>query len=184
MRIVIYESSSNGGCFEYAKELFKAYSLHPEVDHCVLLVPSPSNLNKKNIYKILFDDVLNTRNVILRKFYFLLRVVINPFILFFFLIKKKEETFVILNDFEQISAFVWVPFYRWFLGKHRFAVALHDPDRDDYPPSKSFSEYSMKMLLSIMDFGLYHESLPHKSYYNLDAKTIYLNVPHGIYSTA
>lgn len=182
MRVVIYESSSHGGCFEYAKELFKAYSFHPEVDHCVLLVPSQSNLNEKNIFKILCNDVFTTRITILRKFYFLFRVLVNPFILFFFLIKKKE-TFVIFNDFEQLTSFVWVPFFKLFLGKHRFAVVLHDPDRDDYPPSKSFSESSMKKLLSIMDFALYHEGLPTKPYYLL-SKTIYINIPHGVYLPA
>ena len=88
---------------------------------------------------------------------------------------------IILNDFEQLSAFIWVPLYKIFLRKHRFAVVLHDPDRDAYPPSKKFSEASMRIMMSLMCLALYHEHLPLKSYYQPNGKTQYIKVPHGYY---
>lgn len=179
MRVVIYESSSHGGCFEYAKEIFKAYSAHPEVKECELLVPVNSKMNGTLVFKTLCDDSSKTKVSVLRKIKFLLRTLINPFILLFFLLKRKASL-VIFNDFEQLSAIIWIPFFQWFLRKHSYAVVLHDPDRDQYPPSKNFSEFSMKKLMSIMDFGLFHESLPNKIYYRAP-KTKYLDIPHGLY---
>jgi glycosyltransferase involved in cell wall biosynthesis len=58
---------------------------------------------------------------------------------------------------------------------------LHDPNRDAYPPSKTISAMSMKRMMSLMTFGLYHVRLPDKSYYRPNGKTTYLNVPHGLY---
>lgn len=179
MRVVIYESSSHGGCYNYAKEIFKAYSTHPEVKFCELIIPVHSRINESRVYKILCNDLKNYSISLVKKVYFLYRTFINPFILFFFLL-RREASLVIFNDFEQLSAFIWVPFFRIFLRKHTFTVVLHDPDRDNYPPSRSFSETSMNIMMSIMKLGFFHEHLPSKIYYRT-ASTKFLDVPHGIY---
>ncbi|MDP5081562.1 MAG: glycosyltransferase [Winogradskyella sp.] len=64
--------------------------------------------------------------------------------------------------------------------KHRFAVILHDPDRDSYFPLKWLSSLSMQFIMSLMDYGIYHEILPKKVYYN--NRVHYFSVPHGLYN--
>ncbi|CAN5399867.1 hypothetical protein BH23BAC1_BH23BAC1_21200 [soil metagenome] len=182
MRVVIYESSSHGGCFEYAKEVHKAFTAHPEVDYCEMVVPVNTNLNANSIYQVLYDDLKNFKYALIRKIYFMARSILNPLILFLFLINRRSSL-VIMNDFEQLLAFIWVPLFKLFLRKHYFSVVLHDPDRDNYPPSKQFSVFSMKIMMSLMNLGLYHENLPGKIYYK-GSKTNYLNVPHGIFDAA
>jgi glycosyltransferase involved in cell wall biosynthesis len=180
-QIIIYESSSFGGCYEYAKKIFPAIKAYQEVSSCSLLLPKNSPFHIEGSRSILIKDQISSESKLLRKLHFLYRNFINPFILFFILLRKKERSFVILNDFEQISAPIWVPFFKLFLGRHRFAVILHDPDRDAYPPSRSFSSFCMKRLMSLMDFAFYHGFLPDKPYYKSNPRTIYKNIPHGIY---
>jgi glycosyltransferase involved in cell wall biosynthesis len=182
MQILIYESSSFGGCFEYAREIFHELAKHSEVTECILLLPENSNLKKEGVRSVLIRDRISSQSKFLKKIHFLYRNLVNPFILFFILLKRKNRTHVILNDFEQISAPLWSPLYKRFLSKkHIFTVVLHDADRDEYPPSKLFSVYCMKKLMSAMDFGFYHGFLPDKTYYNGNPATIYLDIPHGIY---
>lgn len=114
---------------------------------------------------------------------FLWRQIVDPFLLFLFLAKEKPS-FILLNDFEQSSAFLWVPLFKLFLKKHIFSVFLHDPDRDHYPPNYNFSVWSMKKMMSLMNVALYHEYLPAKPYYTKPRNLIYLKVPHGIYPPA
>lgn len=180
MNIFIYESSSRGGCYEYSKYLLEAYK--KVTPHAAVIVPANCKDDISGSEKILLKDSVEINNKIYRKLHFLLRQFLNPIILFFFLL-RKDKSLVILNDFEQISAPVWAPLYRFFLKKHRFAVVLHDPDRDNYPPSRKVSEYCMRKLMSCMDLGLYHEYLPEKKYYQ-HFKTKFLKVPHGLFKTA
>ncbi len=180
MKVVIYESSSHGGCYAYAKELLKAYLAHPEVSDCLLLLPANANgVEGFQVRKMLISDNKRYRISLANKIYFLGRTLINPFVLFFFLL-KQQPSLVILNDFEQLSAFLWARLYKTFLSKHVFAIVLHDPDRDQYPPSKAFSTYSMAEIMSVMDIGLYHEILPNKTYYQ-NAHTKFVNIPHGVF---
>jgi glycosyltransferase involved in cell wall biosynthesis len=183
MQILIYESSSFGGCYEYAREIFHTYKAHKEVSSCTLLLPGNSPIREDGIKTVLFKDQALPQNKLYRKLHFLFRNTFNPFILFFLLLKRKESTTVIFNDFEQISAPLWVPFFKLFLShKHLFAVILHDPDRDAYPPSTSFSVFCMKRLMSLMDFAFYHGFLPDKPYYyKSNSTTVYIEIPHGIY---
>jgi glycosyltransferase involved in cell wall biosynthesis len=182
MQILIYESSSFGGCYEYAQQIFPEFQNHAQVKECTLLLPKNSNLKKDGIRCVLIRDRISSESKVLKKIHFLYRNLVNPLILFFILLKIKNNTHVILNDFEQISAPIWAPLFKLFLSKkHTFTVVLHDADRDEYPPSKVFSVYCMKKLMSAMDFGFYHGFLPDKPYYKYNPETVYVNVPHGIF---
>jgi glycosyltransferase involved in cell wall biosynthesis len=89
---------------------------------------------------------------------------------------------LIFNDFEQLSAWFWVPLFKlFFKRKHHFCIILHDPDRDAYPPSLRFTRWSMKKILSLMNVAIYHDFLPEKPYYQSNNKCIYLDLPHGFY---
>jgi glycosyltransferase involved in cell wall biosynthesis len=180
MRVIIYESSSFGGCYEYSVQLCAGYTKNSYVKKCSLLLAKNSKCIFSGVHKILLPDIITKKNKLSRKLHFLLRTFINPFILFFYL-RNEKSSFVLFNDFEQLSALVWVPFFKLFLRKHCFAVFLHDPDRDDYPPSKWFSGVSMKKMMSLMDFAFFHEFLPERKYYNKNSVTKYLPLPHGIY---
>jgi glycosyltransferase involved in cell wall biosynthesis len=95
---------------------------------------------------------------------------------------KEKPSWVILNDFEQLSAFIWVPIFKVFLNKkHRFVVILHDPDRDAYPPSLSFTNFSMRQIISLVHVAIYHDFLPDKPYYQGFKNCIFLDLPHGFY---
>jgi glycosyltransferase involved in cell wall biosynthesis len=118
-------------------------------------------------------------SVLKRKLSFLFRQFFNPIILFFYL-RNEKSSLVVFNDFEQSTAPFWVPLFKLFLRKHKYTVYLHDPNRDAYPPNYSYSKFSMRILMCMMDIACFHERLPNKSYYrNLKAK--FLSVPHGIY---
>lgn len=185
MEIVLYESGSKGGNFEYSKYLFRAYAKHADVSNIDWLIPSSTpGLRAPGIYKILRNDRREFKTRILNRLHFLFRTLVNPFILFNHLRAKSKPQYVILNDFEQLTAILWVPVYRVFLRRHRFAIVLHDPDRDAYPPSKGMSAISMRRIMSLIDIALYHEYLPDKPYYAPNQKTVYLNIPHGQYDRA
>jgi glycosyltransferase involved in cell wall biosynthesis len=175
-RIIIYESSSFGGCYKYALELYKAYSESPEVNNVQMLLPENAIFDDTGVHKILLPDNLHGN-----KFRFLKRHFINPFILFSFL-WKQASAFVLLNDFEQLSAPFWGPLYRLFLRKHVFGVFLHDADRDAYPPDKWISAYCMRQIMKTVKIALHHGLLPAKSYYPQKSGLSYLKVNHGIYS--
>jgi glycosyltransferase involved in cell wall biosynthesis len=176
MNILIYESSSFGGCYRYALEIQKAYQRRPDVERCDLLLPKNATNLPTNTRNILVNDKPRR----FKKVSFIARQFINPFVLFLVLLRQRPSL-VILNDFEQTTAPLWAPFYRLFLKKHTFAVILHDPDRDAYPPSRKISAFCMKQLMSAMQLALYHQHLPAKSYYQNNLPTQYLSIPHGIY---
>lgn len=181
MRVIIYTSSSFGGCFDYAGQLHRAYLAHPQVESCKMVYPMNAPLSvRSDILPILMPDTPgDDATARTRKLHFLRRTVRNPLSLLR-LLQQEPPSLVIFNDFEQITAPFWVPMFRAVAAKHRFAAILHDPDRDNYPPSQKVSERCMKALMSLMDLGLYHQHLPEKPYY-LGKKTGYLDVPHGLY---
>lgn len=176
--IIIYESSSFGGCYEYALQLQKHYKKHVDVLSCQLLLPKNAKVSGDEIKLILLDDAKKELKI-LSRFSFIYRHLVNPLLLVFYL-RNQPASFVLLNDFEQLSAWIWVPLMRFWASQHTFGVFLHDPDRDDYPPSEKISAASMRKMLSIMDLALYHEVLPDRTYYQNSA-TKFISVPHGLY---
>lgn len=180
MKVVIYESASFGGCYDYARYLYQNYQNHPDVSETELLLPRNSTAEGEGVLKMLPKDKLKPQAATWqKKWQFIWRNIASPMVLFFHLL-GRPACFVLLNDFEQTTAVFWVPLYKLFFRKHVFAVFLHDPDRDAYPPSKSFSTYSMQQIMSLCKLGLYHEHLPEKPYYD-HTDTHYMSVPHGIY---
>jgi len=173
-RIIIYESSSFGGCYQYALELINAYGNSPDVGETQLLLPSNAVAKGPGVLNILLNDKKAG------KLSFIVRQIRNPFILFSYLIKQKPS-FVLLNDFEQISAPLWALFFRLFLKKHRFGVFLHDADRDDYPPSLAVSAFCMKQIMKTVSVALFHGTLPERSYYKPRKGLTFLSVRHGPY---
>ncbi len=183
MRVILYSSSSFGGCYDYAQQLMPAYANHPEVVSVKGFFPSNAACELEYCDKFLIPDEPPEQWNYRRKLHFLFRVHLNP-VLLFLRLRKEPSSWVMFNDFEQLSAWFWVPLFRLFLKKHKFAVVLHDPNRDNYPPSVRFSAYSMKTIMSLMDLGFFHEFLPEKTYYKTNGKTRYMSIPHGTYPTA
>ena len=182
MRIVIYNSSSFGGCFDYGKALYQAYGKHPEVESVSWWVPANSELPEDpGIRKLILSDKIRFRSKWLKQLHFLFRILVNPIRLLNRL-RMQPPSVVLFNDFEQLTAFVWVPLFRWFLGEqHVFGVLLHDPDRDAYPPSLRFSQWSMRTIMGLMDIGIYHDFLPEKPYYQQLPNCRFIELPHGFY---
>ena len=179
INIIIYESSSFGGCYDYSRQLISAYAKQDGVESVELLLPKNASATGKGVKRFLLWDELSTTIIIVKKLWFILRVFVNPLLLFFYLLFKKQRH-VLLNDFEQLSAWYWSPLYRFLLPWHSFSVFLHDPDRDAYPPSPKVSSFLIKVMMHTMDLAFYHEILPDKPYYK-GKRTRYIAVPHGIY---
>jgi len=175
MDVVIYESSSTGGCYNYSKHLFSHYQKSDKFGKTSLIIPK--GCDSEVGHKILLKDFAGKKKYFPR-LYFILRNLLNPLILFFYLLGKRKSL-VILNDFEQYSFFLWVPVFYLLKWKHKIALFLHDPDRDEYMPTIFLSKISMGWITGLSDFLLYHEYLPEKSYYSDSRK--FLSVPHGIY---
>lgn len=181
MRIIIYESSSKGGCYEYAHYLLRSF-LQMQED-ALLLVPknsakSPFVFDPKTRVPLLVNDK-QSPNKWIAKLSFLFRQFANPIRFLFFLV-KQPKSIVIWNDFEQLSAPLWAPLFRLFANKHIHTVVLHDPDRDNYPPAKWYSEWCMTRMMKLMDVGYYHGYLPSKKYY-ASSNTSYISIVHGVF---
>ena len=179
MRVIIYESSSFGGCFDYAQQLFPAFLTRKELTKLSVLVPENSNWRAEGVHAVLCNDRPVGAGKWLRKWLFVKRNFLNPLRLWRFL-RGAEPSWVLLNDFEQLTALWWAPLFRLSLRKHRFAVLLHDPDRDAYPPARWFSALSMRAMMRLMRVAFYHETLPKRWYYASE-HCQYVSVPHGIY---
>ena len=182
MEILIYNPNSFGGNYEYALCLLKAYNEQRGVS-CKIVLPKICRLAEGNMEGILLSDTHSFQNRILKKLYFIYRSLLNPLIFFFLVKKLKNVDCIIFNDFDQLTAPVWAPLFRFLLPKVKKVVILHDPDRDDYLPNKRLSGFSMQSVMSCMDIALYHEILPEKTYYS-EKKLIYKKVPHGLYQLA
>lgn len=179
-QIVIYNPSSFGGCYDYGMELFQALRKMLPNGGVRLLLPANATFKPPYTHSVLHPDITTVRNKWVKKGHFLWRIFVNPLILMFWLM-RQTPSWVVLNDFEQTSAPIWVPLYKLFLRKHRFCVVLHDPDRDAYPPSPAYSAFCMKLIMWVCKIGFYHENLPEKSYYAPKKRTKYVSIPHGIY---
>lgn len=181
MRVILYESSSKGGCYEYAHYLQRAFlRQHTEV---VLLVPANSKTNPLSIHSavrlpILLSDT-SPANKWMAKLAFLYRQFVNP-IRFLIYLSRQPASIVIWNDFEQLTAPVWTPLLRMIAAKHAHTIVLHDPDRDNYPPFKWYSEWCMSSIMRVMQTGYYHGHLPDKKYYS-NSDTRYVSIVHGVY---
>ena len=179
MKVVIYESSSRGGNYKYAFALFEAYKANSKFSKVELLIPSNSHFYpEEGIHPKLFSDKV-TDSGWRNKLTFIVRTLFSPLVLFFHLI-GKTKTLVMFNDFEQSSAPFWTLLFRIFLRQHRYAVVLHDPNRDHYPPTPAYARFSMRKIMKLMDLALYHDYLPDKPYYR-NTRAKYFSVPHGIY---
>ncbi len=183
MRIIIYNSSSFGGCFDYGKALARSYAARPEVESVEWWVPVNSRPEPDLPFKKRFiSDKPGFSTRWKKQMHFLYRVFVNPLILARHLSREKSS-WLIFNDFEQISAFLWVPLFSFLFGKkHRFAIILHDPDRDAYPPGLALTVWSMKKIMGLMQVAIYHDFLPDKPYYQKTGKCLYLDLPHGFYT--
>lgn len=179
MNIVILNTNSFGGNYEYSRCLGAAYSAHSSVKKCTVVIPVNATQEENEIFKKRLISDLPTFNFkLFKKIYFLVRSLINPFRVLTFL-KSQPSSIVIFNDYEQITSFIWVPFFKSLKKKHIFLVILHDPDRDAYLPVRRLSQVSMVKVMSLMDAALYHELLPDKIYYKNEIPKI--NIPHGVY---
>lgn len=181
MRVIIYESSSKGGCYEYAHYLHR-YFLKQRTN-VLLLVPensgnSPLAIDSNTRLPILLSDKIAT-NKWLAKIAFLYRQLVNP-IRFLIFLSKQPTSIVVWNDFEQLSAPIWTLLLRLIARKHMHTIVLHDPDRDNYPPFKWYSEWCMHTIMSVMDKAYYHDHLPQKKYYR-NKSTTYVSIVHGVF---
>jgi glycosyltransferase involved in cell wall biosynthesis len=182
MNIVLYNINSFGGNHEYVLQLFQAYRHEPEVKSVELIMPSNSPVAEgQGISKVLLPDKLKKGGALARKGYFLYRSLINPLRLYR-LLKKKPSSVVVFNDYDQLTAFLWVPLFRRLKQQHHFAVILHDPDRDKYLPVKSLAVASMNKVMSLVNIAFYHGYLPDKPYYKKNLLKI--EVPHGVFPPA
>jgi glycosyltransferase involved in cell wall biosynthesis len=181
MNIIIYNINSFGGNYEYSKFIFDAYSKNTNIKNCLLLMPANANFNHQRVFKVLLADLSKSSNVLVKRCYFLYRSLVNPIILFRYL-KTQPASVVLFNDYDQTTAFFWSPLFKLLRKKHRFAVVLHDPDRDKFFRYKSLSEATMRAVMSFMDVAFYHGFLPEKKYYS--GNVLKVKVPHGIYYSA
>ena len=180
MNIIIYNPNSRGGNFNYALRLSEAYKSKKEVKQIILVLPCNAKIpSSSEARKILLSDQPLFSNFFFSKLYFLYRTFVNPLIFFLFL--KKKQGYVIFNDFDQVSSYLWVPLYRRLKPKLVFSAVLHDPDRDQYFRNLRLSIATMRSVMSIMDIAFYHEILPVKPYYNSNLQTVFVPVPHGLY---
>jgi glycosyltransferase involved in cell wall biosynthesis len=177
MNLIIYNPFSFGGNYDYIKALSKAYIQHPDINNVTLVMPVNASANVGH-HRILLADQVRSENRIIKKLYFLYRSFINP-LKFYYYLRSQEKGIVIFNDYDQLSSFFWVPFFKTLKKKFIFSIILHDPDRDNYLPFRSFSAFTMKRVMSIMDVAFYHSMLPQKEYY--EGNFAKVAVPHGIY---
>lgn len=186
MRVVIYSTSSFGGCFDYALQLHEAYNSNLEVERVVSYFPQNAQIpSRTDMQAILMPDRLHHNATARQKqLHFLQRSARNPLRLLRRL-QHAPPSLVIFNDWEQITAPMWVPMFQAGIGnRHKFACILHDPDRDHYPPNLKTSTACMRTMMRLMHLGLYHDFLPEKPYYAKNNRTQYLDVPHGLYPAA
>jgi glycosyltransferase involved in cell wall biosynthesis len=179
VNILIYNINSFGGNHSYAVQLFQAYRQHPAVDKVQLIMPANSTLAKDyRVHNVLLADKISSGNPLLKKLYFIYRSFVNP-VRLYRLLKKEPSSVVVFNDYDQLSSFYWVPLFKRLKRQHIFSVILHDPDRDQYLPSKRMAIGSMNKVMSLMDAAFYHGYLPDKPYYK--GNFLKAVVPHGIY---
>lgn len=176
-KIVVYHPSSFGGTYDYALHLLPSLvATGLEVE---LIMPVNAAFNGPEVRKILLTDQVEGSTLV-KRLHFLWRTLVNPLKLWWHVCRSKD-TLVLFNDFEQLSAPIWVPLFKAFKPQGQvLAVELHDADRDAYPPSLAYSQLTMRLMMEAMDIGIYHEVLVDKPYYKA-SKTRYISVPFGEY---
>ena len=183
MRIFLYNPNSSGGNFDYAQKACHAYKLRPGIMGVTLILPRNADVpDDCECKRILLNDRPLFSNRLFSRTYFVFRSFVNPLIFFIFL-RRKKNGYVIFNDFDQVSSFVWVPLFRMLKSKFVFSIFLHDPDRDAYLRRRSWSGFTMKKVMSLMSVAFYHEVLPNRPYYKRHGQVKYVPVPHGIYDS-
>lgn len=182
--VIIYNSSSFGGCYDYAKAIAPWFAAHPAVSQVTVVLPNNAPWQSPLATHPLSQDKVDGSRLY-KQVYFLGRVFLNP-IKFAAWLKLQPPSLVIFNDFEQLSAPFWTPAIDLLAAQHHYAIILHDPDRDAYPPSLAYTTHCMKAIMRRMHLGLYHDQLPDKPYYKeANGKgTRYLSIPHGLYEVA
>jgi glycosyltransferase involved in cell wall biosynthesis len=184
MKVVIYESSSKGGCFEYSQYLHRA-CIQKNIE-ATLVVPLKASISLQSIPEatvkyILAHDQRKFKNRLFSRLFFLGRQIYNP-VRFLLFLWRIPPSIVVWNDFEQLSAPLWSFLLVILAAQHDHVIILHDPDRDNYPFGKAYSIRCMKLIMSRMQLGLYHEYLPDKPYYK-NTGTAYRSIIHGTYDT-
>lgn len=181
--IIVYNSSSFGGCYDYVLELGPALARNQRAQSTTVVVTRDSASDDPTLRKLLVSDIPPFQGWLGRKLYFFWRILVNPLLFWLFLL-KRPGALVVFNDFEQLTAPLWVPLYHLLRYKHDFAIILHDPDRDAYPPNQAYARWSMRIIVNLCRLALYHEFLPQKPYYSPNNLTEYRRIPHGIYPAA
>ncbi len=179
-KIIVYNPSSFGGTYDYILQLLPSLrALGVPVE---IWMPSNAPTTVAEGRKHLLADRIEGGNI-KKRFYFLWRSLISP-LKFWTYIRTQPNALVLFNDYDQITIPFWVPLYKATKAKGQvFAVELHDPDRDEFPPSLGYSQRTMLMLMDIMDIGIYHEILSDRLYYK-QSHTRYASVPFGEYAMA
>lgn len=182
MKVIIYQPNSFGGYYDYSIQSFKAFRRVPGVTDVLLVLPTDAEYNDSGVKKIFLPDKLTSKNSLIRRFYFLFRSFIDPYLFFFTILFFTNNTLILFNCFEQLSSPTWCWLFRLFKRKNQFGIFLHDPERDHVTPSRWYSRLSMNVLMKMMDFAFYHSFLPEKKYYSIGQDKIkFVDVPHGIY---
>lgn len=182
MNVIIYSPNSHGGNYDYSLQLTKAYGKRSEVSTIDLVLPQNAKAEADAINrKVLVKDVPPKSGKTFSRLYFLWRTFLNP-LRFYFLLLKRKSGYVIFNDYDQASSFLWVPLFKTLGKRFVFAVILHDPDRDHYFHVQWLSTWTMKRVMSLMDVAFFHDILPQRIYYQ-NSDTRYICVPHGLYDT-
>lgn len=186
MALLIYCPVSHGGSYVYANYVARKYTESTYFTEVALMVPKNSSNQLKGSFSflpVLLPASSGTTSKIWSKLKFLIRAFANPIILMKFLNKQQKYKYVLFNDFDQFSIPFWVPLLAQLKKKAqlKLGVVLHDPDRTQYPPNKSYSDWCMEQLMQVMDFALYHEQLPNLPYYER-FRGIAKAVPHGIFN--
>lgn len=185
MKIIIYNPSSLGGNYDYSTRLYKAYKAYSDFEGVMLVLPKSAPLVDDSV-NFLMRDTFRSSYRVTSRLHFLIKSIINPLLFYFFLRKNSKKTdapsWILFNDYEQATVFLWWPFFFALKRRFKFAVMLHDPDRDAYFSSKFLSNVTMRAVMSLMDVAFYHEYLPKRDYYD-PKKVQFVSVPHGVYGS-
>ena len=178
-RVVLYHPNSFGGTYDYVLNVFEAWKRRGDVD-VTLLLPTNAKFEAEGVQKILLPDLIEG-NKVKRQAHFVWRSWVNPMRLWRYLRAEKGKTFVLFDEFDQLTALAWTPLFKVTKApNHTYAIMLHDPDRDAYPPGPVMATRTMKAIMELMDIGFYHELLPDRPYYQQN-HTRYESIPFGVY---
>lgn len=184
--IYLYESSSKGGCWNYALHLAAAatdmgievHLVIPDKGYASFSLPSSII-----VHRILWNDNTEGYPNVLSKLQFLFRQFFNPIRFQWLLYKEKRQSIVLWNDFEQLTAPIWAGLTWFLVRRHIHKIIVHDPDRDGYPFSTRYSNICMTAIIRVMHEVLYHGYLPEKIYYPKRWRNKYTAILHGVFTS-